>query len=223
MGTVTARACTAVTILPNTDSPMRSGRAGRAIRARTGTARETESTAAPTVVTIPAPSDSPPAPSPALTVPEAPPCIAPASGGVTVKTVSRAAGWADRRRGEGRALERDERVAFRAPLAGRDEDGRHSRGGGRRELGEPSGPGHHRADGPHDLGEGLHRRHGGRRADDGLGAGSRLLGVAVGAGPTRREQRGGRAEQRDAVHGWSAPVRSRKLAAASFAAATSSM
>src|SRR2546422_937833 len=284
MGTVTARACTAVTILPNTDSPMRSGRTGRAIRARTGTARETESTAAPTVVTIPAPSDSPPAPSPALTVTESPPCIAAASGGVTLKTMSRAAAGGGRARGggggggaarpggarrgrpprppragafvretprlhepqrprvgvlralerglgalrrgiEGRALERDERVAFRDPLAGSDEDGRHARGGGRRELGEPSGPGHHRADGPHDLGEGLHRRHGGRGADDGLSGGRRAgLGVlAVGAGPAGREQRGGRAEQRDALHGWSAPVRSRKAAAASFAAATSSM
>ena len=123
------------------------------------------------------------------------------------------------------SLKGDERVAFRDPLAGSDEDGRHSRGGGRRELGEPPGPGHHRADGPHDLGEGLHRRHGGRGADDGLSGGRRAgLGVlAVRAGPAGREQRGGRAEQRAALHGWSAPVRSRKAAAASFAAATSSM
>src|SRR5436190_525111 len=90
-GTVTARAWTAVTILPNTDSPMRSGLAGRPMRARTATARELESTAAPTAVTVPCPTTSPPSPSPAVTCTESAPWICAACAGLTLKTTSKAA------------------------------------------------------------------------------------------------------------------------------------
>src|SRR5438093_667722 len=81
----------AVTILPNTDSPMRSGLAGRPMRARTATARELESTAAPTAVTVPCPTTSPPSPSPAVTCTESPPWICAACAGLTLKTTSKAA------------------------------------------------------------------------------------------------------------------------------------
>src|SRR6266550_805400 len=89
IGTVTARAWTAVTTLPNTDSPIRSGLAGRPMRARTATARELESTAAPTAVTEPCPTASPP--SPAVTPTESPAWIRAACAGLTLKTTSKAA------------------------------------------------------------------------------------------------------------------------------------
>src|SRR5207244_11601320 len=91
----TAFASTPVRIRPNTDSPILSDRAGRGMLARTGTARASESTAAPTAVTTPSPSASPAAPSPAVTVTTAPTCTRAAYAGVPLNTTDRDAGSAD--------------------------------------------------------------------------------------------------------------------------------
>src|SRR5438874_8396537 len=93
-GTVTARGTMAVTIRANTDSPIRRRRPGRRTWTRTATARETESTAAPTPLTTPAASWSPCAASPALSATESPSASSAASAGDTLHTMSSAAGSA---------------------------------------------------------------------------------------------------------------------------------
>ena len=71
---------------PITDSPIRRARGGPVSRARTGTARDAESTATPMLVTTAGPSASALVPSPLVTVAVSPRWMRLASAGETVVT-----------------------------------------------------------------------------------------------------------------------------------------
>src|SRR2546425_428239 len=117
---------------------MRRGRTGRLMRVRTATAREVESTAAPTALTEPCPTTSPPSAAPAVTRTESPRWICAACVGLTSDTASSAAPS---------TTSTSDRLT--STVAPGDEDRGDRRGAGRREAGEMARRRGHDADGGH--------------------------------------------------------------------------